>query len=119
MRKDGVFFLFVAILIIFFAGVFLYDATKSKYEQVATNASNTLLGSMTYLGDLPWSVSEYKLRAILVCGGLKIFVTDNQDYGTIALGCGYYIAQDVDLIPKPDLIRGEGYIRFTEKIPNE
>ncbi len=116
-KKRSDIWVIYAIVLIIGAIIFIFalDARRVKYEPIALNASNTILGSMTYLGDLPWSVSEYKLRAILVCNGLKIFVTDNQDYGTIALGCGYYIAQDVELIPKPDFIKGEGYIRFQKE----
>ena len=112
--------LIVVAVIVIVAGVILYDSFQTRNATIADNAANTLLNSMVYLGNLPWNVQEFNLRAVMICGDQKIFVKNNQDFGTSALNCGYYIAQGVFVEPGANLWTGEGTIRFAkEAIINE
>ena len=116
----GLIMIVIVVTIALVVGVTQYDSLQKKNGPIADYAANTIMNSMEYLGDLPWDIQVYNLRAVLICGGQKIFVKNNREFGASALNCGYYIAHGVYLEPVSNLLTGEGTIRFAkEKILNE
>ena len=94
------------------------NGRKTKYEPLANQAASKLIGSMTYLGELPYSAHEYTLRAIIFCDGINHFVDNNEKFGLMVLSCSYMMAHDVELIPKYDFLNNDVLIQF-KKIPME
>lgn len=93
----------------FFLWLDWYSGTNTK---VAMADSERLMGTITYLGELPWNVEEYPLRAIIVCDGQKTFVRDNSKFGTAIVGCGYFLSQGVKIEYSANWMTGEGKVYF-------
>ncbi len=100
-------------------GFILIDNSYTEKSLRAEAAGNQLLNSMTYLGQLPWDANEYKLRAILVCGENKLFVENGGKFGTSALGCGYLIANGINIETAKGFLDPEGYVSFKKEVINE
>ena len=71
-----------------------------------------IIGTITYLGELPWNVEEYSLRAIVICDGQKIFVKGGEKFGTSIIGCSYYMASGIEVEYSPNFLTGDGKIYF-------
>ena len=110
--------LIVTIAILLVWAFIKYDEFQTKNGIRGDFAAQQLIDSMEYLGQLPWNVSEYHLRAILICPGAKVFVDDGKDLGTSALKCGYLLAEGVTVETRSNVWNGDGTIRFSI-IPNE
>lgn len=121
MEKHKSDFKVIAVILLFIfavVAIFAYDASKKKYEPLADKAANQLISSMTFMGELPYSAHEYKLKAILFCDGINYFVEDNQQFGLMALNCGYMMAREVELVSNFNVFNNEVTISF-RKIPIE
>ena len=97
-------------------GFIWLNNSQTASAKRAEIAANQLLGSMTYLGQLPWSTDEYDLRAVIVCNEMKLFVTNGKKLGTSALGCGYLIADGINVEAVTTAFGSEGYISFQKNI---
>lgn len=112
-KRLGRVILIVIIAIIIVWAFIKYDEFQTKNGIRADYAAQDLINSMEYLGQLPWNVSEYRLRAILICPGAKVFVDNGKDLSTSALNCGYYLAEGVTIEARTNVWNGDGTVRFS------
>lgn len=105
--------LFVLLGIAVLVGVIWYDGFQSKNLILGLKDGETTLASMTRYENLPWDYSEYKLRAIIFCGGHKIFVENGKKLPVSDFkGCGYSLAGNIQVEILADIWKGTGFFAF-------
>jgi hypothetical protein len=105
--------LFVLLGIAVLVGVIWYDGFQSKNLILGLKDGEATLASMTRYENLPWDGSEYKLRAVIFCGGHKIFVEDGKKMSSSEFkGCGYSLAENTQIEILADIWKGEGFFAF-------
>ncbi len=102
----------IVAIVVMVAGFIWFDNFQTVNGNRAQAAADQLVSSMSFLGQLPWSSSEYRLRAVLICDGAKIFVDGGKKYSTSALGCSYYLAEGIDVKTVTNVFNAEGSISF-------
>ena len=105
--------LFVLLGIAVLVGVIWYDGFQSKNLILGLKDGESALASMTKYQGLPWNSSENELRAVIFCGGYKIFVVDGSKFPSSHVrGCGYSLAENIQIEIHSDIWKGTGLFEF-------
>ena len=118
ISKDQIKFALIVLGVIgLLIGVIWYDSFQAKNLVLGLKDGESALSSMTQYQNLPWNSSEYKLRAVVFCGGHKIFIENGTKFPSSDFnGCGFSLAEDIEIEIRADIWEGNGFFTF---IPRE
>ncbi len=114
VSKDQIKFAVIVLAVIgLLIGVIWYDSFQAKNLILGLKDGESALSSMTQYQNLPWNSSEYRLRAVIFCGGHKIFIETGTKFSSSDFqGCGYSLAEDIQIEIRADIWKGKGFFAF-------
>jgi hypothetical protein len=114
----------VIVLIIAFVGLIIMGLigllkANDLYNKLSQDHAESVLGTMTYIGELKWESSHYNLQAVVYCAGNEkpIFIETSKSYEAETLkDCAYETAIGVRPIAITSFFSETGKIKF---VPTE
>lgn len=107
--------LIIAIVGLILLGIFGLIKANGMFQRISQENAESALGTMTWLGELPWQASEYQLQAVVICQGSEepIFIESNVGFDADSIeNCGYYTAKSVEVRANSNFFSETGKIKF-------